>query len=128
MANNERWRRYETLVKNNKIMKEANDNKRSQLANRLMREALVNVMAGKIENRPRRLAVKRNRQMKPVQSELSKIFQKSYMTGIQLEPYYKSPPKKKEKVAQKKKAVSNSGASSNSSSSGKSSSSSSSSN
>ena len=105
MANNERWRRYETLVKN---MPSDNENKRSQLANKLMKEALVNVMAGKIENRPRRLVVKRERQMKPVQSELSKIFQKSYMTGIQLEPYYKSPPKKKETGPRKKKAVSSS--------------------
>jgi hypothetical protein len=101
MANNERWRRYEILVKNiptgnlsNRAVKEANENKRSQLANRLMKEALVNVMAGKVAERPRRLMVKRNRQSKPVHSELSKIFQKSYMSGIQIEPYYK-PAKKK---------------------------------
>ena len=124
MANNERWRRYETLVKNiptgnlsNRAMKEANENKRSQLANRLMREALVNVMAGKVAERPRRLMVKRNRQSKPVHSELSKIFQKSYMTGNQLETYYKPPKKGKKNSSSSSGSSSKSGKSSSSSSS-----------
>ena len=93
MANNERWRRYENVLKRDPTN---NTNKRSALANKLMIEAIANVLAGKVTTRPRAIkrmkAEKRNK--KPAQSELGKIFGKSYMTGQQLEPYYK-PLKKK---------------------------------
>jgi hypothetical protein len=44
-ANNARWKKYEKMMKNNPTL---SPNKRSELANRLMQEALKNVREGKI--------------------------------------------------------------------------------
>ncbi len=118
IANDERWRRYAIMTKN----MNNNDNK-SALANKLMVEAVANVMAGKVtSSKPphkvysgKRLRhfskadfekVKEMRRVSKAQSELGKVFSKSYMTGHQVEPYYK--PLKPKTVKKKNSSNSNS--------------------
>ena len=127
VANNERWRRYANMTKNmvfntknvyGKLKPNTEAEQRSALANKLFMEVIKNIKAGKIIAAPprRKLSKKRVRQNKEniekmknmkqtsmAKSELGQVFSKSYMTGHQLEQYYKPPKPKKEKVPKKKK-------------------------
>lgn len=122
LANNERWRRYANMTKNmvfntkevyGKLKPNTEAEQRSALANKLYMEVIKNIKAGKISAAPPRRKLSRKLSRKrptkvnqekmmnmklrlKVKSELGKMFSKSYMTGHQVEPYYK-PSKKKKK-------------------------------